>query len=99
MTGQDHVRWQGDNLLLHVYIQTRASCDEISGWHEKGLKIRLTAPPVDGAANKCLLKFISDQFKVSPSRINIIKGKTSRYKVLSIRRPINMPEELSSHKL
>lgn len=96
MNRQGHVHWQDDDLILTVYIQPRASRDEISGWHDKGLKIRLTAPPVDGAANKQLLKFIAKQFKVPASRVRILKGETSRHKTLSIHKPVTLPAVVTS---
>ena len=98
MNGEGHVRWLNDAVILQVYIQPRASRDEITGWHEKGLKIRLTAPPVDGAANKQLQKFIARQFKVPLSRVSILKGESSRQKTLSIHKPGSLPEPLSSLK-
>jgi hypothetical protein len=48
------------------------------------LKIRLTAPPVDGAANEALVKFLSDTFSVSKSQIEIVSGHTSREKRVKI---------------
>ncbi len=98
MSNEAHARWQDDTLILQVYVQPRASRDEISGWHDRGLKIRLKAPPVDGAANKQLIKFLARLFKVPASRIQLLKGESSRQKTLAITRPSSLPEQLSSIK-
>lgn len=70
-----HALWQNQTLLLQVYLQPRASHDELVGWHERGLKIRIKSPPVDGAANKHLLKFIARQFKVPTSHVKLVRGQ------------------------
>ena len=49
-----------------------------------GLKIRLTAPPVDGAANEALVKFLADTFSVPKSQVEIVSGHTSRNKIVRI---------------
>ena len=95
MSGRPHARWQGQNLILQVYLQPRASRNELVGWHERGLKIRLQAPPVDGAANKHLLKFLARLFKVPVSNISLLQGESSRQKTLSIYKPACLPELLS----
>lgn len=96
MTAQALARWRDDTLFLQVYIQPRASRDELAGWHERGLKIRLKAPPVDGAANKQLLKFLARLFKVPASNVSLLKGETSRQKTLAIQKPAFIPGLLSS---
>ena len=52
-----------------------------------GYKVYLTAPPVDGKANECLIKFLADHFGVSKSKVEIIKGLKSRYKTIIIELP------------
>jgi hypothetical protein len=56
----------------------------IAGIHNNALKVKLTSPPVDGEANKTLIKFLSKLFKVPKSSIDIIKGETSRTKQVLI---------------
>ncbi len=93
-----HVRWCNKILILQVYVQARAGRDELGGWHERGLKIRLKSPPVDGQANKHLLKFLSKLFKVAISNIRLLKGETSRQKTLAIERPATIPNWLATIK-
>jgi uncharacterized protein len=69
---------------LSVRIQPRASKNEVVSMEHGGLKIRLTAPPVDGAANEALIRFLADTLSVAKSRVEIVSGHTSREKVVSI---------------
>lgn len=73
-----------DGLVLSVYIQPRASKNQICGLQGEELKIRLTSPPVDGAANKLCREFVADLFAVSKTSVEIISGETSRHKRLRI---------------
>ncbi|MDD2898609.1 MAG: DUF167 family protein [Desulfuromonadaceae bacterium] len=73
-----------DDLILTVYIQPRASKNQVCGIQGEELKIRLTSPPVDGAANKLCREFIAELFDVSKSSVEIISGETSRHKRLRI---------------
>jgi uncharacterized protein len=73
-----------NSLILSVYVQPRASKTQICGIQGDELKIRLTSPPVDGAANKLCREFIADLFGVSKSSVEIISGETSRHKRLRI---------------
>lgn len=73
-----------NDLILSVYIQPRASKNQISGVQGEELKIRLTSPPVEGAANKLCREFIADLFDVSKSSVEIISGEASRHKRLRV---------------
>ena len=73
-----------DGVLLSVYVQPRASRSEVVGEHGDALKIRLAAPPVDGAANDELIRFLSKLFGVSASSVSVKSGQTSRTKVVEI---------------
>jgi uncharacterized protein len=59
----------------------------VTGIHQNALKIRLTAPPVDNAANKMCIKFLSSQLKIPASRMEIVSGHTGRKKKVLIRYP------------
>ena len=85
-------RKDGDEVWLDVYIQPKASRDQIQGWHGEELKIAITAPPVDGQANAHLIKFLSKQFKVAKSQINIVRGELGRHKTVTIAAPKQYPE-------
>ena len=72
------------SALLAVRIQPRASRNEIVPKEGGVLKVRLTAPPVDGAANEALVKFLSDVLGIAKSRVEIVSGETSREKRIKI---------------
>lgn len=84
--------WQGAALLLDVRVQPRASRDEIAGVHGEHLKIRLKAPPVDGKANKSLLKFLAKYCDVPTSRVLLLSGESGRNKRVRIDQPHRLPE-------
>lgn len=69
---------------LELYIQPRASKTEIVGMHGTGLKIRLAAPPVDGAANQALIEYIADRLKLSKSSVRLVAGGASRRKIIAV---------------
>ncbi len=71
-------------LILNVLIQTRASKAEIAGLQGEALKIRLTSPPVEGAANEQCRLLLSKVLKVSKKNIEIVSGLKSREKKLKI---------------
>jgi uncharacterized protein (TIGR00251 family) len=69
---------------LAIRIQPRASKNELVAMEGGALKIRLTAPPIDGAANEALVKFLAHVLSVPRSHIEIVSGHTSRDKILRI---------------
>ena len=69
-------------IQFSAAIQPRASRNQFLGIHNHCLKIKLTSPPVDGAANQACIKFLAKAFGISPSRIAIVKGETSRNKTI-----------------
>ncbi|MEA2115389.1 MAG: DUF167 domain-containing protein [Thermodesulfobacteriota bacterium] len=70
------------NLLLSLYVQPRASRNELAGLHGDALKLRLTTPPVDGRANKAVISFLAKLFKIPKSAIIIRSGLQSRSKMV-----------------
>ncbi len=74
----------GEPITLSVRIQPRASKNEIARMENGTIKIRLTAPPVDGAANEALIRFLADALSVPKSQVNIVSGHTSRDKIVRI---------------
>lgn len=74
-----------DNALIFtVRVVPRASTSEIVGEHDGALKVRITSPPVDGAANAELIKVLAKRFGVSKSEVEIIGGQTSKTKQVKI---------------
>jgi hypothetical protein len=74
----------GPYVTLSLRVQPRASRKAVVGWTGDTLNIRLTAPPVEGAANAACLKFLADFLDLPQSHIEILKGARSRDKVVQI---------------
>jgi len=72
------------SVSFAVRVQPRASRDEIAGEYQDGLKIRLTAPPVDDRANEALRKLLAARLKVPLSAVRIASGEHSRSKRVEI---------------
>lgn len=77
---------QEDNgkLILSLYIQPGAKNTRFAGLHGDALKISLAAPPIEGKANKALIKFLANCFQVSANQVSIKRGEHSRYKLVEI---------------
>jgi hypothetical protein len=69
---------------LSVHVQPRASRNAIAGWVGEALKIQLTAPPVEGAANAACLAFLADLLDLPQSQLEILRGDRSRHKIIRI---------------
>jgi len=76
---------KSNGIILKVFIQPRSSKNMIAGLHGDALKIKLTAPPVDDAANKMCIKYLTKWLKVPKSSIEIVSGHKNRTKVLLLR--------------
>ena len=70
--------------IIKIYLQPKSSKNEIVGPYRDGIKIKVTAPPVEGKANDALIRFLAKELSISPSRIEMMKGCHSREKVLKI---------------
>lgn len=88
------VRWDGRDLILELTVQPRAKSDEIVGIQDGRLKVRITAPPVEGKANHHLVRFLAKAFGVSRSRLELLHGATGRIKRLRIHDPGRLPAGL-----
>jgi uncharacterized protein len=73
-------------VRFSVRVQPRASRSEVVGVHGDALKVRLSAPPVDGAANAALLEFLAEVFAVGRRDVRILAGEASRSKIVEIER-------------
>ncbi|HYQ39211.1 MAG TPA: DUF167 domain-containing protein [Pseudomonas sp.] len=89
-------RWDGADLVLDCHLQPKASKDEFAGLHGERLKIRLTAPPVEGKANAHLLAFLGKAFGVAKSLVVLESGELNRQKRVRIRAPQKLPAELAA---
>ena len=67
-----------------VRVIPRASRNEIESVTDNALKVRVTAPPVEGAANKALIELLAERLKIRKSQIEIVAGQTSRHKMISV---------------
>lgn len=72
------------SVRFAVHVQPRASRSEVSGLHGDALKVRLAAPPVDGAANEALVKFFAEIFNVARRDVRLVAGESSRSKIVEI---------------
>jgi uncharacterized protein len=84
MTTPGFLRVQPDGLLLAIKLQPRASANEIGEPLGDELRIKVTAPPVDAAANEALLRLLADMLDCPRSRVELIRGQTSRHKVVKL---------------
>lgn len=85
-----------DGVTFAVLVQPRAAKATIVGAHDKALKVRLTAPPVEGAANKQCIELLAKALGRPKSTFTIISGQTSRHKQILVRSKSGMmsPEEV-----
>ena len=81
-------------IIFKVFLQPRASKNMIAGIYGDAIKIKLTAPPVNGAANRMCIKYLANILKVSQSKIEIISGHTSRTKHLLVKHKNNKYSEV-----
>ena len=84
----------GDQLRVSVRVQPRASRNDIQGVKDGRLRIRTTAPPADGQANKAAIRLLADYLGVAPSRIRLVRGMTQRNKTFVVEGPVELPVEL-----
>ena len=89
--------WRGDDLILNLKIQPKASRDKWAGPLGGRYKVTITAPPVDGQANSHLIKFIAKSFGVAKSRVEILSGESGREKRILIHDPTKLIEGIEPH--
>jgi len=85
-------REDGDALILTLYVQPGATRTEIAGTHGEALKIRIKAPPVEGKANAALVRYLAGAFGVPTRQVMLVRGESSRQKILRIERPALRPD-------
>ena len=69
---------------LTVEVRPRAGRDEIVGWQGPRLRVRVTAPPADGAANEAVRALLAERLGCAPSRVEIVRGHTARTKIVRV---------------
>ncbi|MFU8858671.1 MAG: DUF167 domain-containing protein [Deferrisomatales bacterium] len=69
---------------MEVWVQPRASRDEIAGLQGDAIRVRLTAPPVDGEANEALVRFLARRLGVARRAVTLVRGQSGRRKALRI---------------
>lgn len=79
-----YLRSQPDGVFLSVKVQPRASRNEIGGLHGNELKVAVTAPPVDSAANQAVLEFLAETLSLPRRAVTLVRGQTSRHKLLRL---------------
>jgi uncharacterized protein (TIGR00251 family) len=80
----DLIERTASGVRLRLHVQPRASRSELGGRHGDAIKVRLTAPPVDGAANQALLRFLAAQLEVPLSALSLVAGASGRSKVVAV---------------
>jgi uncharacterized protein (TIGR00251 family) len=75
---------RGDAVRFSVRLQPRASKNEIAGLQGVALKVRVTAPPVDGLANEAMVELLSKALQTSRRNVCIVSGHSSRTKVIEV---------------
>jgi uncharacterized protein (TIGR00251 family) len=78
------IRSQATGVYLAVKLQPRASANEICEPLGNELKIKVSAPPVDAAANQALIELLANELNCSRGKIQIVRGQTSRHKTVWI---------------
>ena len=78
------VEIRGSTVRVSVHVQPRATRSEIVGLHGAALKVRLQAPPVDGAANEALVTLLAERLGVARRAVRVVAGASSRAKTVEV---------------
>lgn len=73
-----------EGTLLHLKVQPRAARTEFAGVAGQELRVRVTAPPVDAAANEAVLEFLAESLGCRRGGVRLIRGQTSRHKTVLV---------------
>lgn len=74
-------------VILDLSVSPNAKRTELVGWHDGALRVRLSAPPVDGAANEALRKWLASELGVPQARVTLLRGASGRRKQWAIDTP------------
>ncbi|MCE5314109.1 MAG: DUF167 domain-containing protein [Armatimonadota bacterium] len=72
------------DIILKLHVTPRGSKNEITGWRDDVLCVKITAPPVEGAANAAVVKFVADALNVRKSQVELVSGEKSREKSVRV---------------
>jgi uncharacterized protein len=75
----------GTGTIVAAFVQPRAARDAIVGIHGDALKVKVSAPPADGRANRAVERLLADRLDVAPAAVSVISGAGSRSKRIFIR--------------
>ena len=81
---KNFIKLEGNKIFLKVHINPNSKKDEILGVYNDSLRVKISSPPVDGKANKAIIKFFSKFLNIPKSKIKIEKGDKSRDKLIAI---------------
>ena len=84
MSTPGFLREQHDGVLLAIKLQPRASSNEVGQPLGSELKIKVTAPPVDAAANEALVRLLAETIHCPRNRVELLRGHTSRHKTVKL---------------
>ena len=84
MSLPDYFRVLPDGLLLSIKVQPRASANAIGEPLGSELRIKVTAPPVDAAANEAVLRLLVERLECARNEVELVRGRTSRHKVVKL---------------
>ncbi len=84
MTDQLQVEARDGAVRFPVRVSPRASRDAVGGVHDGALRVRVTAPPVDGAANAAIQRLIARRLGVAKGSVRIVAGETSKTKTIEV---------------
>jgi uncharacterized protein len=73
-----------DSVVVRVRVQPRAAREEVVGWREQTLRVRVSAPPVDGRANEAVERLLARVAGVAPSAVRVVGGAAGRDKLVRI---------------
>ena len=85
-------RWNDETLVVEIRLQPRARDNALAGISDGRLRIRVTAPPVDNAANQKMIALLAKAFGVAKSRVRLLAGAGNRDKRVAIVGPTKLPE-------
>jgi uncharacterized protein (TIGR00251 family) len=75
-------------VIIDISVSPNAKRTELVGWHDGALRVRLAAPPVDGAANEALRKWLAKELDVPQSQLELLRGASGRRKQWAVEAPL-----------